>query len=805
MSPYLSLSWKFLLILLSILLLALAGFSSLSLLHVNEQFNRQQQQKKQQGQQYFELYGQTIEQQLTVWMQSFAELQQLAQAENFQAFANSLSQHLDTLQLYYAVERLQLYDNTTLLLHTGETPTLTDTALARQVLQQQTPLSVIHCTTHCVRQVGLPLLNGKGEVAVLLLSSALTDVFLSLHKTLNVEVGVLRYQASAAAPLKLLQSSNHVLLQALYAAMPQPLVLDAVLAEGVLLHHAGKSYYLQLVPLEQQHDAQYLMLLVDDISGIVRQSQRYKQRILLVAGGCFMLFLWLISYSTRRLTKRLQGISAALPLLAQKQYQRFLLLAQPQPVWLRDEISLFSAEVLQLGEELERLDHQLTEQTAELQLLALYDELTALGNRHLLRQTLQQLLSQSGAIGLLFLDLDKFQNINNSRTHVAGDSILQQTAERLLQLLPEHASAFRFGGDEFALLWPACGDTGQLQQLAEAVLDSFNQVFSLPNGNASLTASIGLCWRGSEALSAEEMLRRADLAMYQAKQQGRNCIFTFTGQMLTELASRLQLEGELRQAVRDSAFFLCLQPQVDLRRGALCGFEALLRWRHPQRGLVAPDQFIPVLEQAQLMNEVGYWVFERSCQLCIQLMQAGLNNVRIAVNLTADQFLDPELAPRFAALLARYQLSGSNFELELTESTLVQQMHITLQTMNLLKQQGFVFAIDDFGTGYSSLSYLTKIPVDSIKIDRSFVMNMLARGGDFQIVVSTIAMVKKLGLQVVAEGVETLEQLNLLQQYQCDVVQGYYFSRPVPEDELVAFVQQLHSGWPAQLLQSAEA
>ena len=244
-----------------------------------------------------------------------------------------------------------------------------------------------------------------------------------------------------------------------------------------------------------------------------------------------------------------------------------------------------------------------------------------------------------------------------------------------------------------------------------------------------------------------------------------------------------------------------MQPKICLTTGRLHSFEALIRWQHPERGVVAPDYFIDALEQAQLMVDVGYWVFERSCQLCVAMVAQGLTDVVIAVNLSATQFLKADLAENFGKILEKYQLDGKQFELELTENTLVGNISQTLDVMYQLKALGFSFAIDDFGTGYSSLNYLKRMPVDTIKIDKSFVQGMQENESDLQIVISTIAMVHKLGLKVVAEGVETLENVVQLRDFQCDILQGYYFSRPIPEAEINQFVQKvLTEQWPKSLL-----
>ena len=279
------------------------------------------------------------------------------------------------------------------------------------------------------------------------------------------------------------------------------------------------------------------------------------------------------------------------------------------------------------------------------------------------------------------------------------------------------------------------------------------------------------------------------------KKQGGAAFTGYDQQMYQRLSSRIQLESDIKEAIRLQQFYLVLQPQIELSTGRLVGFEALLRWLHPQRGIVTPDEFIGVLENSPQMVELGYWVFRRSFELVLQLINQGYRHIRMSINLSAGQFLDPLLPQVLQGLLDEFGLPANHFELELTERTLVKNIDTTLQMMRQLKGMGFCFAIDDFGTGYSSLSYLKQMPVDIIKIDKSFVFGMLENDADYQIIVSTIAMVQKLELTVVAEGVENRAQLQLLKKHKCDVGQGYYFARPLNDEQLQQFLTETGAGW----------
>ena len=808
MPRYLSLSWKVLLLLLAVMLLLLVGFTSLSILHMNDRFNAQQAQRKVQGQQYFTLYNQSAEQQLLTWLQSYIELQQVGQAENFDAFSQSLSQQVESLQLNFSLRQLTLFRADGSVLFQNDNGPLPEQAadILQQTLETERPQSVLACRQYCNKLISLPVLNRNGEVAVLLLVTELTEVLYNLHRTLGLHVAVIRRRSDTVAEQRfaLLQASDEALIQALYRQVSGQLSFTQIREHGAIVHLQQRQYYSHLLPLTSAATDSFWLLMLEDVTALIEDEIRYKQRIIQLAGVCFVVLSVLIWLFSRQISRRLLRLAAALPLLAQRRYAEFRHSSLQREPWLADELSTFNTSARTLGNQLEVLDQQLAQKTDSLQHMAMFDQLTGLANRNLLQSSLQQALAAIAQhqcyVGLLFLDLDKFKTINNIRSHFVGDQLLIETARRLESIATEHDVVCRFGGDEFAVLLPRMQSPEQAEALARRVLALFEQPFVFMQATLRLTASIGISYSNDATQNADELIRCADLAMYQAKAQGRNCTVVFNQQMSADLAARVQLEAELRQALLLQQFSLSLQPQVDLNTGKLSGFEALIRWQHPERGIVGPDEFIPVLEQAQLIVDVGYWVFDRACRYAVQLNAAGLSDIVIAVNMAADQFLHAKLPDRFSQILRRYNLPARQFELEITETTLISNFSDTLAMMHRLKALGFRFAIDDFGAGYSSLNYLKRMPVDVIKIDKSFVLGMLDSPQDCQIVLSTIAMVHKLGLHVVAEGVESFAMAELLQQHQCNFAQGYYFSRPLTEQQLPGFLALLAEGWPAALL-----
>jgi diguanylate cyclase (GGDEF)-like protein len=790
-----------------LLLLVLICFTGLSLLHVNEQFTRQQQQKRIQGQQYFEQYNQAIEQRLLTWVQTFADLQYLDEADDFIGFAQKLAGQSESLQIHFGVRQLALFDPEQQLLYQfGPLKLATSSQLTQQIVQLQQPKSSIFCLEQCYKQLGLPLLNRQGDVAILMMTTDLTDVLYNLHQALNLDVAIIRFQEDQPWQnrFNIVQASDRQLIDSLYNETDSHVELSDVQQHGLITKVGKLFYYLQLIALDDDLDGMHLLLMVEDISPVIQENRRYQKQIVLLALASFILLLLLIWFTTRRMSRRILQLARALPLLAKRQYHEFHQHNQLQTALFKDELTTFQQSVTSLANELEGLDEKLLRNTTELRRMAMFDNLTGLANRNSLQQDLSQALLAIAKtpvyVGLVFLDLDNFKNVNNSRSHIVGDELLIAVAKRLQQL-NKRIKIYRVGGDEFALVVTKAGTVEAIEKVAQQVQKLFQQPFISRSSQLTLSVSIGISWANEASDSPDELIRQADLAMYQAKQKGRNCYYLFDAQMSVDLANRLQLEAELKQAIIKQQFSLSLQPKVSLRDGQLHSFEALLRWQHPTRGTVPPDHFIDALEQTQLMVDVGYWVFERCCQLSVEMMQQGLTDVVIALNLSATQFLQADLAENFARILAKYQLSGNQFELELTENTLVANIAQTLDLMYQLKALGCTFAIDDFGTGYSSLNYLKRMPVDTIKIDKSFVQGMQDNAADLQIVISTITMVHKLGLKVVAEGVETAENVALLRDYHCDILQGYYFSRPIPELEIHDFIQQvLTQHWPQSLL-----
>ena len=426
-----------------------------------------------------------------------------------------------------------------------------------------------------------------------------------------------------------------------------------------------------------------------------------------------------------------------------------------------------------------------------------YDVLTGLPNRFLFLDRLGHAISQSARshrmIAVMLLDIDNFKNINDTLGHTHGDLLLQDIADRLRRCVREDDTLARIGGDEFAIVLEGVSEIEEIALIAQKIVDIFSLPFAPSSQEIYVTPSIGITIYPMDGHDSDSLLKNADAAMYSAKEYGRNHFRFYTTDMNALAIERFAMEGALRRAMEREEFTLHYQPQVDIKSGRVIGVEALLRWNHPERGLVPPGEFIPLLEENNLIIPVGEWVLRTACAQCRTWQDAGLPALRMAVNLSARQFRQDNLVEMIDSILRETGISPKLLELELTEGLLMENTSETSMILGQLKSRGVQVAIDDFGTGYSSLSYLKRFPIDRLKIDQSFVRDIITDSNDAAIAVAVISLGRSLGLSVIAEGVETGDQLEFLGVQKCDEYQGYHFSRPVPPEEIVCLFKPENS------------
>ena len=434
---------------------------------------------------------------------------------------------------------------------------------------------------------------------------------------------------------------------------------------------------------------------------------------------------------------------------------------------------------------------------AEEQMLhdALHDGLTGLANRTFFIEHLQKIIERNRRepqemFAVLFLDFDRFKVINDSLGHAEGDRLLVQIAKRLTSVLRASDLVARLGGDEFTILINRIDDSSVALRVAERVRDNLRAPFQLGGGDVFISASIGIALSTTGHEKAEEMLRDADIAMYRAKAEGRAQIQVFDRQMHEHALNQLRLETEMRQALERGEFRLHYQPIFNLKSDALVAFEALVRWQHPTRGLLAPLEFIGAAEENNLILPLGKWILREGCRQlrAWQTANAATKRLKMTVNISSKQFVQADLAEQITAALAEAQISPSRLKLEITESHLMKNAEAAIQTINRLRALGIEFSLDDFGTGYSSLSRLHRLPVHFLKIDRSFVSRMIESEENAEIVRTILKLGRNLKKKIVAEGIETAEQLAQLKSLNCDFGQGYFFAKPLEPAAAAAFI-----------------
>ncbi|ANU21862.1 hypothetical protein BCM40_00290 [Planococcus donghaensis] len=421
--------------------------------------------------------------------------------------------------------------------------------------------------------------------------------------------------------------------------------------------------------------------------------------------------------------------------------------------------------------------------------LAYHDTLTGLPNRLHFTEKLKSFVELDQEIAVLFIDLDKFKMVNDTRGHAVGDKLLQQIAKRLISCVSRGDIVSRIGGDEFTVILLE-REKAEVSRVVERILEEIRKPIFIDQHELYLRSSIGISFYPSDGENIEALIKNSDIAMYNSKVLGGNNYKFFTNSMNTSFEERVGLEEHLHNALGNNELVMYYQPQIDPKTGLMYGAEALIRWIHPEWGVIPPDRFIPIAEETGLIIPIGEWVLRTACKQAVEWNDTYGRPFHIAVNLSIKQFVNSDIVDTVERVLQETGLDPNILELELTESVFLENTESMIITMNKLKDLGIRISIDDFGTGYSSLSYLKDLPIDSIKIDQSFIRNLSKNKKTTSIISTIISLAQKLDLKSVAEGVETLEQYNYFKSEGCDLAQGYYFSRPVPVDQIASLLDR---------------
>lgn len=503
-------------------------------------------------------------------------------------------------------------------------------------------------------------------------------------------------------------------------------------------------------------------------------------RALVMAGAVYLVYHVLL---TRPLTRIIEHISEINP------EQSGRMMVPMLPGQEKNELGLLTTKINQLLAAIERNRSQRHEAEASLLHMAQHDNLTGLPNRSILLEQLTRVLADARrrqrSVAVLCCGLDDFKEINEQFSYQAGDRLLVAVAERLQSHSGRLTSVARLGGDQFALIVADVDEPYEVAELAQQMLDELGQPFPLDDSNVILRATIGITLFPDDGMDASKLLQKAEQTMMLAKIRSRNRYQFYIASVDSEMRVRRELAASLREALMRNEFHLVYQPQIDLISRQVVGVEALLRWHHPERGLVPPDLFIPLAEQSGAIIAIGEWVLDQACRQLRDWQQAGRPDLRMSVNLSTVQLHHPDLSSMVTRVMQRYALPRDSLELEVTETGLMEDIQAAAKHLNELKSTGVLIALDDFGTGYASLANLRQFPIDRLKIDKSFVQN----AEDEAIVKAVITLGSSMGMKVVAEGVEDAAQLAALEHYGCDQIQGYHFGVPMPAEAVAAFLR----------------
>lgn len=463
------------------------------------------------------------------------------------------------------------------------------------------------------------------------------------------------------------------------------------------------------------------------------------------------------------------------------------------PLILKSKVERF-VELYVLNQKIIVQSEMLEEKNKMIEHIAYHDGLTNLPNRRMFHdvmiQNLQNAKAKNETLGLMYLDLDRFKSVNDSLGHLMGDRLLQQVSKRLLSVMRDKDFVARLGGDEFVIVL-SNSDREQCLEIAEMLLNSFKTPFHIDSFEFYITTCIGLSIFPYDGEDSNTLMRNADAALYRAKEQGKNEYKVYHSGMNIESYRKFLMQNELRKAIELDQFTLVYQPRIHLMTEKVVNAEALIRWNHPNWGVVKPDVFIPIAEESNLIFEIDKWVLKKVCEQINSWKKSPLQPFKVSVNFSAKHFLQRNLIKQIKEILDDFKVDPLMLEFEITETALLQNEEIVKQTLQQIKELNIQISLDDYGTGYSSINYLREFPFDTIKIDRSYIQEITKKEKNSRIIVeSIITLIKKLGIHVVAEGVETDEQLNFLKTLQCNEVQGYIFSRPLSPDDFVQYVEK---------------
>jgi diguanylate cyclase (GGDEF)-like protein len=715
--------------------------------------------------------------------------------DSLESLQQTLSGLSEYLTLNFQVESLYLFDEHGVVGNPLQPVNKTIEKLVNTTRVSFESRSLLYCDSVCTHYISIPIMANGETLPVIVVSTSMRELLYLFSRATDVhKVAVVQHKETSSELSELriasqVSAANRQYFQSLFDALPDNWRVDDLVIRGMNVALENQQLLVSLLPFNHASGDHPYLLIVQDVSAMVRQNEQYQYIVISSAVALFFIFSSLLYLFLNQYRIRLLDVSERLPMLAEHKFSEYYTIAakrRKSPIFkFTDELDVVEDAANNLARQLESFDGQMALNTAKLEKMAMFDVLTGLPNRNMLTFQIEKQLASSirddRLVALMFMDLDDFKKVNDSHGHDVGDKLLKAAAMRISKPIRESDIASRFGGDEFVILLSNIESKKHVDTVAKKLIEEFKEPIIVDGVTFYVSISIGIAITNHSRATPVELLRHADIAMYEAKAKKGAEYRVYDATMNLKVMQKVELESEAREALRDNQFSLALQPQIEMHTGRLVGFEALLRWHHPKKGNISPADFIPLLENTSFMLELDYWVITRSTYLIRELKNSGYPDVKMAINLSAGQFLDPSLPEFLQQQIIKNDIAPDQVCLELTETVLVSDIKRATTIMQNIRDMGCMLAIDDFGTGYSSLSYLKSLPADYIKIDRSFVANIASSADDRNIVHSTISMVRNMGMQVVAEGIETSEQYELLCHFDCNMGQGYFISRPIPE------------------------
>lgn len=795
---FVSLFWKSvfgLALILSVLVIFFSYFSVAQLKQL------QAQQRAENQHQYVIEYNGLLKKaaiQLTNLIDSVSQLE-----SDIPTVQSKLQAHWISLQITWGLESAVLVNGEgELVAQFGNKRIFPSKHVVERVLSSGSPIEEMRCSDLCQLAISAPILGANGSVQVLQLSVSLVDTLLDFQRITQTDIGLLTpldtnpefgrvlaktgMSFSALTNRALLQNPIHDFAEEMQWG---PNFIGPNQQKTFVIDSFSTQYEVMLLSEPDLSGNSAVVVFISDTTAL-REQINFARHALLTAGLiAIILSVFMVVLVLWKPIRSLQKQSKALPLLPLGKYDeaRHQLDNIVSNAIFSDEISQLQSTSLQVTSQLESFHKELTQNTQKLFEMAHFDLLTGLINRPYLTALIDEKLAaddeQERRFSLIYLDLDNFKHINDALGHLVGDNLLSIVASRLKSCVGSLDLVARTGGDEFCLVINGGPSENFVTDIAKRVLEVLQKPIAIDGRTLAISTSIGITFSLVDGVSAASLLQNADLAMYQAKSGGKNNYHIFNHQLHKDADSRMALEEELRHAVKNKEFVLFYQPQMDLKTGKLISCEALIRWQHPTRGLLAPFFFIDTIENNGLIIPVGKWIIQEACRQCAEWNKMGLGDIKISINLSARQFSDPDLIIDIQSAIKTYQISPTQLEFEVTESLLATDIQHAIELLKSLQSLGSTIAIDDFGTGYSSLNYIKQLPLDKLKVDRAFIKDLPDDNDDKQITAAIIAMAHTLNLRVVAEGVETKEQMHFLQSLSCEIGQGYLFDKPISAEE----------------------